>query len=216
MTKIFIATPAYGGIVHANFATSLVDTVKFLNEHGIETVIQLMTSGTLLVAERNRLINFFLNSDATHMLCIDSDMGWHSQTVKEFIDFDEEFIAGVYLTKNGKEFKCKPKFNSDHSIVRSEKNLIEMENVGAGFMLLKRSVIEKMIEKFPELAFRSEIPLFEKGYCFFNTEIWDGRFWGEDYVFCRRAREAGVRIWVDPMVELDHMGQKGILMHVLT
>jgi hypothetical protein len=215
MAKIFIATPAYGGSVHAHYAIALAETIKFLSENGIETVIQIITSGTLLVAERNRLINFFLSSDATHMLCIDYDIGWQPETVKEFLDFDEEFIAGVYLTRKGREFKCQPKYNPDHTIVKSKKNLIEMEYVGSGFMLLKRSVFEKMIDKFPELEFKSDIPLFESGYCLFNTEVWEGRFWGEDYVFSRRARAAGVRIWVDPIVELDHAGEKGILMDAL-
>lgn len=215
MTKVFIATPAHGGSVQARYAISLAETIKFLADNEIETTIQINTAGTLLVAERNRLINFFLISDATHMLCIDADIGWSAQTVKDFIDFDEEFVAGAYLTRKGREFKCKPKYNPAYSLVKSEKHLIEMDYIGAGFMLLKRSVFEKMIDKFPELAFKSDIPLFEFGYCFFNTEVFQGHFLSEDYVFCRRAREAGVRIWVDPLIEFDHDGEKGVLMDLL-
>lgn len=215
MTKIFIATPAYGGKVHVAYAISLSETVKLLAENDIETIVQINTSGTILVAERNRLINFFLSSDATHMLCIDEDLGWPAQAVKDLIDFDEEFIAGVYPTRKGREFKCKPIYNPDFTIVKSDKNLLEMESVPAGFMLLKRSVLEKMIVQFPELAFKSDIPLFESGYCLFNTEVWQGHFWGEDYVFSRRAREAGVRIWVDPVIEFDHAGEQGMLLDAL-
>jgi GT2 family glycosyltransferase len=30
--------------------------------------------------------------------------------------------------------------------------------------------------------------------------------YSEDVAFCRRAKEAGVEIWVDPSFELQHMG----------
>jgi GT2 family glycosyltransferase len=29
---------------------------------------------------------------------------------------------------------------------------------------------------------------------------------GEDYLFCDRARELGFEVWVDPSIELGHMG----------
>jgi hypothetical protein len=53
-------------------------------------------------------------------------------------------------------------------------------------------------------------------YCFFDTEVYDGEFWGEDYVFCRRVREAGFDIYVDPLIEFDHAGTVGSLIEILT
>ena len=93
-----------------------------------------------------------------------------------------------------------------------------MEYIPAGFMLIKRHVIERMIAHFSHLYFepKNEKLKHENGYCLFDTEIKDGEFWGEDYVFSRRVREAGFEIWIDPFVEFDHAGTRGAFYQALT
>ena len=34
----------------------------------------------------------------------------------------------------------------------------------------------------------------------------DGQYIGEDYLFCRRAREEGFTVFLDPMISLPHIG----------
>ena len=36
---------------------------------------------------------------------------------------------------------------------------------------------------------------------------WDDTTINEDFVFCRRVREAGFKIMVDPMLQITHIGQ---------
>ncbi len=216
MTKIFIATPAYSGTVHAQFAISLAETYCSLARNGIESDIRINCSGSLLVAERNRLITAFLESDSTHMLCIDSDLGWPYQAVLALLSHDLDFVAGVYPTRRENYFLFRPVFNEDKSVFKNEKNLLKMEYIPAGFMLLKRKVLEEMVKHFSDLYFKPQDEKLPSGYCLFNTEVMNGEFWGEDYVFCRRAREAGFDIWVDPLIEFDHAGIRGSLLQVLT
>jgi hypothetical protein len=130
---------------------------------------------------------------------------------------DKEFVAGVYPGRDGKSFTFRTFNNEDSSIVE-ENGLLKMQYIPAGFMLITRSVVEKLMKKFPELYFepKHESMKQENGWLFFNTELWDGEFWGEDYVFCRKAREAGVDIWVDPLIQFDHAGVKGRLLDALT
>jgi hypothetical protein len=217
-TKVFICTPAFDGKVHVQYAIALSETVLFLAMNQIQTEFKISISGSLLCAERNRLTEAFMNSDCTHMMCIDSDLGWPYDAVKKLIDKDEEFISGVYPSRRDNQFMFRPAYNQDNSIVKSEKNLLKMEFVPAGFMLIKRSAILKMRRYFPELYFEPKDPssAASKGYCFFHTELRDGEFWGEDYTFCRMAREAGVDIWCDPMITFDHAGVKGALIEALT
>lgn len=94
-----------------------------------------------------------------------------------------------------------------------------MNYIPAGFMMLSKIGIQKMRDHFPELYFEpknKEVHNPDPGYCLFNTEVWEGEFWGEDFVFCRRAREAGVEIWVDPLIQFDHAGTVGMLIQALT
>ena len=212
-----IATPAYDGRVHVPYAIALSETTALLLNRGVQACYNITTSGSLLVAERNRILKLFMQSVATHLLCIDSDLGWIPQFVLKMLLADKEFVAGVYPARDGKTFTFRPSHNEDMSIVQ-ENGLLKMEYIPAGFMLLKRSVVEKLMSKFPELYFepKPETMKHEAGWLFFNTEIWNGEFWGEDYTFCRKVREAGVDIWVDPIIPFDHAGVKAKLLDALS
>jgi len=218
MIKLFIATPAFDGKVNVQYAISLAETVSLLHSHGIQVQININSSGSLLVAERNRLNKAFLASDCTHMLCIDSDLGWPSMAVKAMLEHDVDFVAGLYPARGENIFLFRPVYNDDKSIQKNEKGLLKMNYIPAGFMLIKRCVIEKMIQFFSHLYFEPKNDKYkhENGYCLFNTEVRDGEFWGEDYVFCRRVREAGFEIFVDPLIEFDHAGVRGCFMQILT
>ena len=215
--KLFIATPAFDGRVHVPFALSLSETTLLCARNHIQVEYRVMTSGSLLCAERNRLIKSFLESDCTHMLCIDSDLGWPPQSVLALLEKNVEFVAGVYPARQEKAFLFRPSTNENGSIVTDPiKGLLKMEYIPAGFMLLQRSVLEKMIEKHPQTKFQPKDERNESGYALFNTEVFEGEFWGEDYVFCRLAREAGIDIWVDPMIQFNHAGSIGMLAQVLS
>jgi hypothetical protein len=217
--KIFICTPAYQGTVHVSYALSLTETTRMLSMHGFQYAIHIPTCGSLLVADRNRLIHAFLESGADYMFCIDSDIGWEPQAVMRMLTANKEFVAGVYPSRDGKTFIFRPFMEEDGKIIQCpETSLLKMQCVSAGFMLIARSAIEKMINKFPHLHFKpkDERNTSGEGYCLFNTELIDGEFWGEDYVFCRRAEEAGIDIWVDPYFYFDHAGVKGSLVEILS
>ena len=218
--KLMIATPAYAGNVTIPYMLSFNHTVMLLASQGIQVQPLVVASGSLLVAERNRIIQSFWESDCTHLLCIDSDLGWAHQAVPAMLKTEKEFIAGCYPAR-GKtnEFIFRPVKNEQGAIVQDEthKHLLKMEYIPAGFMLIARSVIEKMRDKHPDLYYqpKHKEDKSESAFCFFNTEVWEGEFWGEDFVFCRKAREAGVDIWVDPLIQFDHAGTVGALYQLL-
>lgn len=219
MTKIFIATPAYDNKVNTQYAISLVNTCLELSKHKIDFELRVHVSGSLLCAERNRLVEAFWKSDCTHMLCIDADLGWPAESLIKMLEADEEFICGLYPARKEKTFIFRPVTAENGSLVVEEKKgLLEMLYVPAGFLLLKRCAIEKMREANPDLFFqpKHEKCKDESGYYFFRTEVWEGEFWGEDYVFCRVARNSGIKIYADPRIEFDHDGNRGMLMSILT
>jgi hypothetical protein len=215
MIKLFIATPAFSGKVNIQYAISLSDTVLLLKENRIQTMILLSKSGSLLCAERNRLIAQFLKSDCTHLLCIDSDLGWPPNAVLEMIRKNKDFIAGVYPCRTEKVFLFRPIYNENKSL-KNEDELLEMENIPAGFMLIKREVILKVISDTPELAYCPKENKEDAAHGVFETKIRNGEFWGEDFIFCEKVRNSGFKILVDPLIEFDHDGSCGMLMQTLT
>lgn len=216
--KVMVATPAYSGKVDIPYAVSYAETVCLLRARGIEVQPCLVQSGSLLVAERNRLVQAFWESDCTHILCIDGDLGWPAQAVLAMLDVKKEFVAGVYPARGAeKTFLFRPEYREDGAI-ETDNHLLKMQYIPAGFMLIARSAIEKMRGAHPDLYYEPKDPRNnpDPGYCFFNTEVWEGEFWGEDFVFCRKAREAGVDIWVDPLIQFNHAGTIGMLLDVMT
>lgn len=216
--KVMIATPAYSGKVDIPYALSFAETAHLLRLHQIEVQPMITASGSLLVAERNRIVQAFWESDCTHLLCIDGDLGWPPQAVLAMLEAKKEFVAGVYPARGEKNvFLFRPVWNEDGTIV-NEKHLLKMQYIPAGFMLIAKSAIAKMRDTHPDLYYEPKDKRNnpEPGYCFFNTEVWEGEFWGEDFVFCRKAREAGVEIWVDPLIQFNHAGTIGMLTDALT
>lgn len=214
-----ISTPAYSGKVDIPYAISLADTKLLLAANNIELCTYITASGSLLVAERNRIIENFWASDCTHLLCIDGDIGWPADAVLSMLKSGKDFIAACYPARGAEKlFLFRPSLLPNGAIAAQDRWL-KMEYVPAGFMMITKHVIKAMRQKHPDLYFEPKHKNDTNpasGYCFFNTEVWQGEFWGEDYVFCRKAREAGIDLWVDPTIPLNHAGQTGALIQVLT
>lgn len=216
MTKLFIATPAYDGKVNVQYAISLAETRTLLEKNGIQTHIRINATGSLLCAERNRLVEMFIASDCTHLLLIDADLGWPAYKVLEILRRNLDVMGGCYPSRKENVFFFQAETNAEGHLVHDvETQLFKMKCVPAGFILMKRKVIETLREHFKHLYYCPKVSyemtgegqVMSKGYALFNTEVIDGQFWGEDFVFCRRLAECGYEIWTDPFIEFDHDGR---------
>lgn len=219
MARIYIGTPAYEGKVYAQYAMMLVDMGLLLQASGHQFSIHLPVGGSLLVADRNRLVQSFWESGADYMMMIDSDVSFDPRTVLNFINSGKDFVAGVYPSRVGRGFTFRPLTDATGKIkMCPQTRLLGMESVPAGCMMVTRAAIQKMREVHRTLYYtpKDERATSESAYMLFSTELLDGEFWGEDYIFCLRARQAGLEIWVDPTIAFDHAGVKGALIEVLT
>jgi hypothetical protein len=210
--SVFIATPAFDGKVNVQYVSSLLQTVNLLKENCIPVYVFIPHGSSLLVLERNKINKQFLSSRYTHLLCIDADVGWPAEAVLRLLKYDLDMVGGICRQRSiEKKFMCRPCSDSHGNVVQNDYGLMQMDYIGASFMLMKRIVLERMINHFPQLYYEPKDPLDKdkNGHCLFNTEVWNGEFWGEDYVFSRRARESGTEIWIDPRIDFDHGGYKG-------
>jgi len=93
-----------------------------------------------------------------------------------------------------------------------ENNLIRVKHVATGFMMFKRQVIEKMIEKYPETRYcmDSVVPDEDKKYahaifdCFIDNEL---NYLSGDWAFCDRWIKMNGDIWIDVSIGLTHIGR---------
>jgi len=214
--KIMIASPCSEGVVTIPYCLSYGNLFHMLLENNIDVHPLIVEGSSLLVSERNRLIEAFWKSDCTHILCVDSDLGYPPQAVLAMLQEEKDMIVGVYPARSKTEnsFLFRPALNEDGSLI-IDRHLIKMEYVPAGFMLISRECIRKLRDFYPELYYcpkdKKMKELSGDAYAFFNTLLIDGEFYGEDYVFCKRVIDAGMEIWCDSLIQFDHAGKKGML-----
>lgn len=93
-------------------------------------------------------------------------------------------------------------------------DLVELTRLGTAMMLIRRAVLEAMQTALPDLVFRPD-PAERQAHgvgelvpAFFSPliEPESQALLDDDYAFCRRARDAGFRIWLAPWIRTTHAG----------
>ena len=212
--NVFFATPCYGGLVTDQFFLSMFRTSQLFMSHGINFRITTLRNESLVTRARNIMVAMFLESDCSHLMFIDADIEFDAESVLRALAYDKPIMAAAYPKKAlpiqyAINFKFKDQATKQ---VRVENGAIEVLDASTGFFLIKREVIEKMIQAYPELHYKNDSNIDEKfnKYCysFFDTihDPDDNRYLSEDYTFCRRWQKIGGEIWLDPNTKLNHIG----------
>lgn len=212
-TGLVIATPAFGSQVTSPYLLSMVRTVIVCCREGITHYVHINAGDSLVSRARALLLAKFLQTTASHLLWIDADMSWDAEDVVKLLHHDQDFVCGAYRQK-----RAEPKWNfclrredGDEAPYDAESGLVRIGGAGLGFALVKRRVIERMIEAHPERAFPHRLP--DGG----ELPCWDlfgpvgvppgGQvFIGEDITFCHYWLALGGEIWLDPAIQLGHHG----------
>lgn len=101
----------------------------------------------------------------------------------------------------------------------------EVLESGTGFMMITRETLERWRASFPEYSYlpdHARTTNFDgkrEIHAFFHCEIdpVSRRYLSEDYWFCQKARQAGLKVWLCPWIGLQHTGTytfKGSLSHI--
>ena len=93
----------------------------------------------------------------------------------------------------------------------------EVATIGAGFTMIARAAFERLDERHPELSWatapweQDNFGLAPRATAYFETLIdrEQDSYLSEDFAFCRRVRDAGMRVWLAPWIELTHFGNLG-------
>ena len=99
MAKVFIATPMYGGQCYGYYTQSILMLQRVLDQNNIESIFSFMFNESLITRARNALSHGFLNSDATHLMFIDSDIRFNPNDIVKMIEADKGIICGLYPKK---------------------------------------------------------------------------------------------------------------------
>lgn len=192
-TQVSICVPCRD-MVHSAFAFDLSKLIQYSQANGID-IVPHFCMGTLIVNQRDQLADMALEAGSTHALWLDSDMMFPPDTVARLLSHDADIVAGNYVTRQyPHKTVAYSKLHDWRSYVINDtaKDLIEVEAVGMGCMLVKTAVMQQMKK-----------PLFQTVWVEQSQD-----HMGEDFYFCQQARALGYKIWIDSVLSdrLSHLG----------
>lgn len=208
-SSVLALTPTYDGKVTRGFCRSLALTTELLGGQGIKFRWETIAGSSLVGFARNELAAMVLEAEGvSHALWLDADIEWRAQDVVQLIEHDVDVVAGMYRMKDPDErgYFCRPLEGPQEDVPRG---LVEVSALGFGFVMMKRTVLERMVEAYGNRQYRNHLKpregamthdLFPTGLTEDNDPL------GEDYGFWRLWRAIGGRVLVDYTVLLDHMG----------
>ena len=232
--KIFVATPMYGGMCAGFYTQAIIQLLTTCQANGVDVEYSFMFNESLITRARNSLTHTFMQTDCSHLMFIDADIKFRAEDVIHMIRAEKDILCGIYPKKEINWHSVKAAMDrgvpfdqlKSHtgSFVVNLVNYVgevtvpvnqpvEIFNGGTGFMLIKRSVFDKLGESVPSYSndvvdlggkMKQSEPIKE----FFTTSIEPGtnRLLSEDYHFCRIWRESGGQVHAAPWCQLSHIG----------
>lgn len=191
--KLFLATPMYGGQCAGMYTKSIADMSALFAKYQIPLQLYYLFNESLITRARNYCVDEFLRSDATHLMFIDSDIGFNPHDVVAMLALmnDEapyDVLGGPYPKKCISWEKIKQAVDkgvADENPNDLEKYVgdyvfnprggqteiplgepVEVLELGTGFMMIRREVFEKYKQAYPHLSYKPD---------HVRTEAFDGK-----------------------------------------
>ena len=228
-----VATPCFGGLVTQRYMQSICGLLDYGRRCGLAISVELLGYDSLIPRARNTLVATFLDHpEATHLLFVDADIGFASDAVDRMLTFDQDVVAGLYPQKIVHyDAGVLARLQAGESLEQAQLRYVglledgpEAEQrdgfatavyAGTGFMMIRRSALERMAAAYPETAYVSAHntpgPSASRNqYALFDAVIEPStrEYLSEDYTFCHRWRAIGGRLWLDTRSRLAHVGPR--------
>lgn len=220
MPSVFIALPAYKGIVTSATVVSVSYTVGALVAKGFDPNI-----ATLSMPDITLLRNLFLSvwhekTAADYILFVDDDMEFNPDLVPAMIDLDEPVVGTIYPLKSyPMRFVFKGNAMPDQRIEHpQDRRFMQVDGVGFGCTIIRRDAIDRLLDAgLPYLTENigrlgisetlKSVGELKRFLCAFNSiTADDGIPISEDLSFCKRWHQVGGKVWAAQGWEIGHVG----------
>ena len=180
--KLFVAVPCYGATMTAQTVDGLIHLFLSLHHSGIKFAKSFLGNESLVTRARNRQVARFLQTDCSHLLFVDADVGFSAPDVNALMNCDEDVVFGAYPKKSygweairraavdgatAEELKTAgalyavnaPSGGEVEVVEKNGVKMVEMPECSTGFMLIRRTAIEAFISRYrEEIAYVADDP----------------------------------------------------------
>ena len=232
--QLFVATPVHSE-VSIHYTQALIEFQQMCFKKKLKVSFHLIKS-SLVTQGRNLSVAGFLESKATHLLFIDSDIYFQGKSIFSMLKADKHIISVPYPLKTLMWDKAFQKMQEgriksaddirralhtypmkvpDVNNINLDKGVMEVTDSPTGCMLIKREVIEKMIEKYPDKEIVQKTVINGKYvnkpnmWNFFDTlhDPKEKTYNGEDFAFCKLWRDIGGKCYAFVNDAIVHVGE---------
>jgi len=178
--KLMVATPMYGGMCAGTYTKSCTELAKLAAKYEVECQFYYLFNESLITRARNYLADEFMRSDCTHMIFLDSDIGFNPNDVMAMLaimgeDTEYDIMCAPYPKKVIAWEKIKDAVDrgfADEDANNLERFVgdfvfnpakgqteikiadpVEVLESGTGFMMIQKRAFEKFDVAYPELKY---------------------------------------------------------------
>lgn len=201
MSKVIFCVPSLQGPT-APFIAALEASLPLIQAAGWEEGAVEERGCPYISYARATMLRKALDAKADVVVFIDYDVSWKPQDLLTLIETPGDVVAGTY------RFKTEPEeymgvWKTDHAgrpVLRPDGCFLA-EKVPAGFLKVTKEGVDRFMRAYPELLFGIR---YNPTVDLFNHGVIDGVWYGEDYAFSKRWREAGGEITLIPDLDITH------------
>lgn len=154
---------------------------------------------------RDIVVDGFLSSDCDKLFWVDSDMVWEPEAFFKLIALSTQ-VDIVLASYPAKVEGPIPFFvDMDSPAETGDFGLLKIKGAGLGFCCMDRKPVQAIAD-ISEECYDQSIERNRKKI--FRHDIFEGKDRTEDFAFFADAMDCGFDIWLDPTIELGHIGSK--------
>ena len=101
---MLIATPTLDGCFCGAYVGGLMNSVRVLSQAGVGVDWVYFSHAPVLSTVRAQIVPRFLDSGASHLLCVDADQGWRGEDVLRLLSHNAPFVTAAYARWQGAAF----------------------------------------------------------------------------------------------------------------
>lgn len=195
------------GYIHDEYVNArwMASVMRLIKQREIATSLYCESGGGNLDKGRNLVVQKFLQTEGVDkLLFVDTDMFFQVEDFDQLMKTGENhpIVSGLYFANERPPRAAMYRWNEEGRAVSvsewEDHEVIEVDGVGAGFLLVDRSVYEAMDH--PDLY-------QGRAGSWFNQNALSPRGWllNEDSSFCVRAQEHGYKVMVDTDAFIGHI-----------
>lgn len=207
--NIMIGTPAYGGMVHVDYVSSMLT----FSGAGIPFTLVTIGNESLITRARNTILAaFYARPNFTHLLFLDGDVRMSAASLKRLVEANVDVI-GAPVALKGRNPDGTRMWNVGQCVGEAGEFMV-CDRVGTAVFMLSRAAVAALVDDAMRRgavygrSARTQLGDFDADihYDVFGVGVVEGEYLSEDFWVCHRLRQLGFKIHVDPTVVTQHHG----------